>query len=156
MSKQTEALRKAQGALRMTLMLRQLGGMLPGTHEVVQAAVDAAQEVFPDIAMALSEEAQPVAWIDDDGEAISDAKKRRMTTDGSASARSAAAYNRPAFLYAQPVPALPEGWVAVPREPTREMLEQANTARYDKHDSLGNVYAAMIAAAPPMETRTPP
>jgi hypothetical protein len=140
MSKQTEALRKAQGALRMTLMLRQLGGMLPGTHEVVQAAVDAAQEVFPDIAMALSEEAQPepVCWLVHADPPYPD---MYPPIEGGLPRTP---------LYAQPVPALPEGWVAVPREPTREMLEQANIARYDKHDSLGNVYAAMIEAAPPI------
>lgn len=40
---ENEALR---GACRMVLMLRQLGGMLPGTHEVVQSVVDAVSEAL--------------------------------------------------------------------------------------------------------------
>jgi hypothetical protein len=61
-------------------------------------------------------------------------------------------------LYAQPVPALPEGWVAVPREPTDAMLDAAERTEII-HNEWGEdmyvensdeVYRAMIAAAPPI------
>lgn len=37
---------KLRGALRVVQMLRQLGGMMPGTHAVVMMAVDAADEAL--------------------------------------------------------------------------------------------------------------
>jgi hypothetical protein len=41
-----DAVEKLRGALRMVGMLRQLGGMLPGSREVVQAVLDAADEAL--------------------------------------------------------------------------------------------------------------
>lgn len=37
---------RLRGALQMTLMLKRLGGMLPGTHEMVQLAVSEAEEAL--------------------------------------------------------------------------------------------------------------
>jgi hypothetical protein len=43
--------------------------------------------------------------------------------------------------------ALPEGWVAVPKEPTPEMLTAASQNQWHNYSPLG-IYLAMLAAAP--------
>jgi hypothetical protein len=54
---------------------------------------------------------------------------------------------------AQPAPTVPDGYVLVPVEPTAQMMERGSFAQEYAHDDIttteaGNVYRAMIAAAP--------
>lgn len=53
-------------------------------------------------------------------------------------------------LYAAPQPAVPEGWVMVPREPTEAMVQAAFDALpgYALEGNIRRHYRAMLAAAP--------
>jgi len=53
-----------------------------------------------------------------------------------------------------PVVTVPEGWALVPVEPTREMWAAGMKAQYAPSSS-GDIWAAMIAAAPPPPTLAP-
>ena len=61
----------------------------------------------------------------------------------------------PLYRHAQPAPVVPDGYVLVPREPTAEMIAAAMDCEDVLFNSdetfcvqFGNIYAAMIAAAP--------
>ena len=50
------------------------------------------------------------------------------------------------------VPSVPDGWVMVPVEPTREMLNAGEFRKYrDEYEPEADAYRAMIAAAPKQE-----
>ena len=60
----------------------------------------------------------------------------------------------------EPVPPAQSGaqvMVRVPREPTEEMMDAGISAKrgYDHTDHVGNIYAAMLAAAPATEEEKP-
>lgn len=84
-------------------------------------------------------EAKPVAYaaLTRDGKSIARFDGRMMVSD----ARNE---HHPVPLYAAPQPAVPEGCVLVPREPTREM----HRAALDSDGTVFGTYAAMLAAAP--------
>lgn len=55
-------------------------------------------------------------------------------------------------LYAAPqLPAVPDGWVMVPKVPTMDMVRKMryHVGSYDRHIAVG--YASMIASAPKLE-----
>lgn len=55
----------------------------------------------------------------------------------------------PLYLAPPPAPAVPEEWVMVPREPTRDMLNAFHAHTAPPAASPCEVWTAMIAAAPP-------
>lgn len=85
-------------------------------------------------------------------EMLCDSKERPRIDERGRSHFPIALYTSP-----RPAPALPADWVAVPREPTEEMLVTAVFTRTRAHEDanvrkvLGDIYKAMLAAAPPIK-----
>ncbi|NIY47323.1 hypothetical protein [Cedecea colo] len=60
----------------------------------------------------------------------------------------------PGHLYAAPqLPAVPDGWVMVPKEPTQAMCAAFNDSDYGRK-SLRERYSSMLAAAPQLPGNT--
>lgn len=76
--------------------------------------------------------------------------------DGDSALQTLLRQGTPIFL-AQPLPAVPDGWQLVPKEPTEEMLisgQEAITTCFRTHDAIEDcthskaAWTAMLAAAP--------
>lgn len=109
--------------------------------ETLRAALAYANAI-PDLALKdLAEDNPPVAWVVPEFGFLfptEDAAKRYLRNLGS--------IDKATPLYAKPsMPAVPEGWQLVPKEPTPEMAAAAVTAFPCSHIES---YRAMLAAAP--------
>lgn len=107
---------------------------------------------------------EPVAWMSADGErTVPASAKATADREGGASASAMRAYPIPLFAHPpaqaksnekeESVAALPKGWIAVPIEPTRKMINAGGSTAF--MDPTGAwildpayVYSAMLAALP--------